>query len=62
MDSSLVNFQHDAQKSRQIVESSDQKSLNSELDYQRRSQSRIGKVQAKEEAAALSIDTGLAVL
>ena len=41
MASSLVDLQHDDHESRQIVERSDQKSLNSELEHQRQSQSRL---------------------
>ena len=62
MASSLVDLQHDADESRQIAQWSDQKSLNNELDHQQRSQNRTGLAQAKEGAAALCMDTGLAML
>ena len=62
MASSLVDLQHDDHESRQIVERSDQKSLNSELEHQRQSQSRLELARAKEVVAALSMDTGLAML
>ena len=62
MASSLVDLQHDDHESRQIVERSDQKSLNSELEHQRQSQSRLELARAKEGVAALSMDTGLAML
>ena len=62
MASSLVDLQHDDHESRQIVERSDQKSLNSELEHQRQSQSRLELARAKDGAAALCMDTGLAML
>ena len=62
MESSLVDFQHDAHESRQIVQGSDQKSLKSELNDQRRSQSGQGLAQAEKGAAVLRMETGFAML
>ena len=62
MASSLLDLQHDAHQSRQIVQGSDQKSLKSELDDQRRSQIGQGLAQAEKGAAVLSMGTGLAML
>ena len=62
MASSLADLQPDGHESLQIEQRCDQKSLRSESRHQRPSQSGPGPAQAAGRAAALAMDTGLAML